>query len=139
MLNTHAPWTRIQARKSFSPWLTSETKEMMKVRDEWKTKAKELAIANQGRIAAPEEVEAWENYKFYRNKINNRKKTEEKRFKSEKMTENLDSAEQTWKTAKSFMDWKTPGSPSQLEINGKLVTKASLIAKTINEFFIVKV
>ena len=38
-----------------------------------------------------------------------------------------------------FMDWKTPGSPSQLEINGKLETKASVIAKHVNEFFTSKV
>ena len=57
----------------------------------------------------------------------------------QKISENLDSAEQTWKTAKLFMDWKTAGSPSQLEINGKLETKASVIAKHINEYFTTKV
>ena len=139
VLNIHAPWIRIQARKNFSPWLTDETKEMMKLRDDWNDKFKDLSTSTQGQPASPEEVEAWNQYKYYRNRINNRKKNEEKNFKSEKITENLDSAEQTWKTAKMFMDWKTPGSPSQLEIDGKLVTKASLIAKHMNEFFTGKV
>ena len=76
---------------------------------------------------------------MYRNRINNRKKNEEKSFKSEKITENLDSVEQTWKTAKVFMDWKTSGTPAQLEINGELVSKASKIAKHMNEFFTSKV
>ena len=35
-----------------------------------------------------------------------------------------------------FMEWRTPGSPSELEIDGKLVTKASLV---MNGFFTGKV
>ena len=129
---------RIQSRKNFSPWLTNEIKEMMKLRDEWRDKAKQMCTP--GQTASEEEVEAWkQSYKYYRNKINNPKKIEQKLFKSEKMTENLDSAEQTWKTAKLFMNWKSQGSPSQLEINGKLVTKAIEIATHVNEFFVEKV
>ena len=37
------------------------------------------------------------------------------------------------------MDWKTPGSPLQIEIGGKLVTKASLVAQHMNEYFTNKV
>ena len=55
------------------------------------------------------------------------------------MTENLDSASKTWKTAKMFMDWKSTGTPSQIEEDGKLVKKAGEIAKIMNEFFIDKV
>ena len=95
ILNNPAPWVRIQTRKSFSPWLTNETKDLMKLRDEWKKRANELSISTQGQEASEEEVEAWNKYKYYRNKINNRKKNEEKRFKSEKIAENLESAEQT--------------------------------------------
>ena len=108
---------------------------MMRLRDEWKDKAKLLSKSNKETEASLEEIEAWNTFKVYRNKINNRKKNEEKMFKSEKMKENINSAEQTWKTAKMFMNWKTPGSPSQLEINGKLVTKSSSIATHMNEFF----
>ena len=38
-----------------------------------------------------------------------------------------------------LMDWKTTGSPHQIEVNGRLVTKSSLIAKFMNQFFIDKV
>ena len=107
VLNKHAPWVKIQARKNFLPWLSTKTKDLMKLRDEWKAKAKELSTSNAGQNATPDEVEAWSIFKQYRNKINNCKKNEEKLFKYEKMAENLDSAEQTWKTAKLFMDWKT--------------------------------
>ena len=42
VLNNHAPWVKIQSRKNFSPWLTKETKDLMKLRDDWKDKFKEI-------------------------------------------------------------------------------------------------
>ena len=86
--------------------------------------------------ASPEQVEAWSQYKSFRNKINNRKKTEETNYKASKITENLDSATKTWKTAKMLMDWKTSGTPHQIEVNGQLVTSASLTATYMNAFFL---
>ena len=139
VLNVHAPWVQFQQRKFFSPWITSETKELMKQRDMWKQRAKDLALLSPNMEANPEQVEAWSQYKSFRNKINNRKKTEETNYKASKITENLDSATKTWKTAKMLMDWKTSGTPHQIEVNGQLVTSARLIATYMNEFFIDKV
>ena len=44
-----------------------------------------------------------------------------------------------WKTAKNFMNWKSPGTPSQIEVNNSLITSAALIATHMNQFFIDKV
>ena len=139
VLNVHAPWTQFQQRKFFSPWLTLETKELMVQRDLWKQRAKDLALISSTEEASPGQVEAWTQYKIFRNRINNRKKNEEQVYKTEKITENLDSASKTWKTAKMFMDWKTTGTPHQIEVSGRLVTSARQIATFMNEFFIDKV
>ena len=83
---------------------------------------------------------AWAEFKKLRNKVNNRRKFEEKNFKKEKVNNSLHSPTETWKTAKSFMDWESSsGPPSQLSVNGKLVTKASEIATEMNNFFMEKV
>ena len=37
------------------------------------------------------------------------------------------------------MNWKSTGTPSQIEVNGQLITKARLIAEHMNTFFIDKV
>ena len=37
------------------------------------------------------------------------------------------------------MDWKTQGPPQQLQVGGKLVTSARIIAKLMNEFFLEKI
>ena len=44
ILNVHAPWVRIQQRKVFSPWISDKTKDLMKQRDIWKERAKDLAV-----------------------------------------------------------------------------------------------
>ena len=139
VLNVHAPWVQFQQRKSFVPLLTVETKELMRQRDLWKERAKDLAIMSQNCEASEEQVEAWAEYKKYRNKINNRKKVEEISYKKEKIHENLDSASKTWNTAKMFMEWKTTGTPHQIEVGGRFITRARLIATHMNEFFVEKI
>ena len=65
----------------------------------------------------------------------------QKRFtKGKKLCENLDSPAKSWRTAKEFMNWHSvSGPPSQLQINGNLVSKASMIASAMNSFFVRKI
>ena len=141
VLNTNAPWIVFQHRKFYSPWLTKETKEMMSKRDKLKKKAKDLAELdlNEGREASEEQVKAWAEFKKVRNEVTNMKRKDEAQFKSSKISESISCPQATWRTAKCFMGWKTVGSPSQLEIGGQLVTKASRIASIMNRFFVDKV
>ena len=137
ILNVHAPWVRVQLRKTFSPWISEETKQLMKSRDLWKQKAKDLAMISQA--ACPAQIEAWNEYKLLRNQINNRKRYEEQKFKTDKMTEVADSPDLLWKSAKSFMGWKKQGTPTQINFGNQLVTSSKMIAKAMNEYFINKV
>ena len=136
VLNSHAPWIQYQQRKHHAPWITSETKELIKKRDNMKKIFENHSIAGETEAAAL----AWTNFKQVRNLVNNRKKFEEKKFKTEKIAKTLDSPAKTWSTAKSFMDWnKAGGAQVQLNIGGQLVTKAAVIAREMNKFFIEKV
>ena len=139
ILNVHAPWIVFQQRKFFVPWLTEETKQLMLQRDKFKQEAKEMALRDMGRSVSEDQRLAWEKFKKLRNKINNEKKKEEKNYKASKISEDLECPGKVWKTAKSFMGWKTTGTPSQLEVDGKLETRPSAIAKLMNDFFIGKV
>ena len=139
ILNIHAPWIIFQQRKSFCPWLTPETKQLMNQRDMLKQKAKDIAMRDHGNAVSEEQQLAWAEYKKLRNKINNTKKNEENKYKSKKISDDLDSPSKVWATAKSFMGWKSTGTPSQLESNNKLETKPSKIAHLMNNFFIEKV
>ena len=99
ILNCHAPWTRIQQRKKFVPWLTIETKKLMVERDNWKKAAADLALSSSGVCEA--QLYAWEQYKKCRNKVNYRKKREEHLFKAEKLSEASNCPNLLWKSAKN--------------------------------------
>ena len=86
VLNLHAPWIIFQQRKHFTPWITMETKQLMKERDQFKEQAKAMAIAD-GRVVSPEQEELWLNYKNLRNIINNKKSKEEVSFKKTKVND----------------------------------------------------
>ena len=138
VLDNHAPWILFQLRRNFSPWLTEETKELMRLRDSWKAKAKELGVASA--VHGTEEQEkAWGEYKKIRNKINNRKGVEEDEFKRRKIQENIKDTSKVWSISKTFMNWKKTGTPTQLEENGKLLTSAKVIAQVMNNFFVEKI
>ena len=72
VLDTHAPWIIFQQRKHFSPWITDDLKELMKQREFYKEKAKYLASISPSHVTE-EQTEAWEKFKFFRNKVNNKK------------------------------------------------------------------
>ena len=137
VLDQHAPWVKIQERKHFVPWLSKQSKELIKERDLWKGKAKSLAML--GPDFQADQEAAWNMYKRFRNSLNNRKKKEEILFKSEKVQESLNSPEILWRTAKNFMGWKSPGCPTQLVVNNRLVSSAREIAQLMNCFFVEKI
>ena len=105
----------------------------MKERDAAKAKASKLAKNGADSSAA------WATYKKLRNNINNRIKYEERSYKNTKIKEDMCDPGKCWSTAKSFMNWQvSSGPPSALEVDGKLVNKASEIAILMNDFFISK-
>ena len=132
VLNCHAPWIRVQQRKQFTPWLTEETKRLMCERDKWKRVASSTAVG-------PTQVDAWNKYKRYRNRVNNRKKNEEQLYKTEKLASVADCPNTLWKSAKTFMGWKGVSGPSRIRINNVLVSSASKLAQGFNNFFIDKI
>ena len=134
ILNIHAPFITYQQRKHFSPWVTKETIGLMKTRDQ--AKAEALNLAKQGNDSSG----AWLKFKTLRNKINNRLKFEEISYKRNNINACLGDPAKVWSTAKSYMNWNSSdGPPSQLWVGGALVTKASIIAAEMNDFFINKV
>ena len=136
VLNHHAPWVIYQERKNYAPWLTDQTKELMIKRDNHKKKAEEFASAGDDTNAS----EYWSLFKQLRNKVNNKKKAEERNYKLGKIISSKDNPAALWATAKNFMNWQeTGGPPTQLHIGGRLISKASLIASELNSFFITKV
>ena len=114
----------------------------MKQRDKFKQEAKTMA-SSEGREASNAQAELWSKHKKLRNLINNRTKQEEIQYKKNKVNECQSCPSKTWGLAKKFMEWKSPGPPSQLEVEeNKKITmyrKAKDLARIMNEYFISKV
>ena len=124
--------------KNHAPWITEETKELIRKRDKWKRIS--MDIAQQGGDSTCHSLtQAWSQYKKYRNKINNRKRNEENQYKSIQIKNSLASTEKTWNTAKAYMGWQQHGPPSQLEEGGILVSKSFDIASHVNCYFVQKI
>ena len=139
ILNFHAPWIVYQERKSFKPWISKNTLELMKQRDSYKTLAIECAHSNKSDIATFEEQEAWAKYKRLRNLVNNSKKNDEYKFKSEKIEDSMENVQRTWKSIKTFMNWKSSGSPNKIVKDNILYSKSVDVANIMNQFFIEKI
>ena len=134
ILDQHAPLITFQQRKRYTPWVTPDTIELMKKRDLAKSKASEIAKTG------GDSSSAWADFKKIRNRINNRLRFEENKYKQEKNNESPSSPAHCWNTAKCFMNWRSEaGPPSQLLVNGNLITKASSIASEMNKYFLDKV
>ena len=69
----------------------------MKERDKWK-----VALKNTN-LSIHEREEISHTFKYYRNKVNNKKKYDELNYKKMIYEENKHSAEATWKISKKFM------------------------------------
>ena len=132
-----------QQRKHYVPWLTPETVKLMAERDKYKEQAKNMAIFEDSGEASAEQADLWDRYKKLRNRINNIVYQEEFKYKRSKVNECKDCPSKSWSLAKKFMDWASPGPPTQLEVEEDkkivLYTKARDLARVMNEFFISKV
>ena len=128
ILDIMAPMKTFQVRANYAPFLSKETRDLMKARDELHKLASETKTK-----------EDWNSYKKIRNLINNRLKYEESFWKKSRLESCGDNPGKIWKNVKGILGWQSSGSPSKLFYKGVLRTKAQDIADSQNEFFIEKV
>ena len=123
-----APMRTIQIRNNYAPWLSRETVHLMKSRND----LLKLATETKSR-------EDWIKYKTIRNKVTNRQKYEEYYWKRVRLNNCGENSGKIWKNVKNILNWTTPGSPSQVYVKGKLLSRAQDVANAQNEYFCEKV
>ena len=97
ILDSHAPWVIFQNHKNSKPWITEETLEIMKKRDQAKEDHKRLSLIDS---SSRETKDAWELYKILRNRVTHLKRNEEDNYKRKQVENNSDSAGEMWSTVK---------------------------------------
>ena len=104
----------------------------MKERDALKHKFKSTSDSDQKK-------NVWRSYKILQNKVNNLKRNDEFKFKSDALITDSASSDKTQRTVKQFMDWSTPATPREIDDNGIILRKSKDLANYMNNFFTTKV
>ena len=128
VLEKHAPLRVIQNRKHYVPYITEQIREAMGRRDKLKKKAAETGGEAD-----------YNEYKVERNKVTKMLRSAKQNYYDEKFSAETASSAEIWKAAYSLLGNTRSGFPSQIMINGKLITKPIHLATEMNKFFIKKI
>ena len=126
ILNQEAPWMIVQNRKKYRKWISQETKDLMKSRDETREKARELKSDN-----------LWKRYKELRNICSARVKSDITEFFSSKYTEfeQKNDTKATYDLMKTQAGWKNGGPPKVFNLDGRKIKSPQSLADTQMDFF----
>ena len=126
-LDRWAPVKKVQINPKYRPWVSKETKVIMKQRNI----AQELAshTGNQ---------DDWRKLKNLRNTVVFRLRQEKNHWEKQQLDHLGNNSTDLWRNVKGWLGWKNSGPPTQLFVD-KMIIKPREIADTMNTFFIKKV
>ena len=128
ILDQMAPLRTIQVRSKYAPWLSNDTKELMKERNVAQNKAFVTKHPDDYRL-----------FKSLRNQVTARMRKEKTAWEKLKLSSARNDPSKLWKNIKSWLAWNKSGPPTRLFHNGKLICSPSGIAGAMNSFFLSKV
>ena len=128
ILDKMAPVRTVQVRTKYAAWLSSDTKKLLKVRNEAHEKAMKT-----------KHQDDWRNYKNLRNTATAKMKLEKRAWEKHKLDNSEQNSSILWKNVKGWLNWGKSGPPTQLFHEGKVVNSPADIAGTMNSFFTNKV
>ena len=111
VLNSEAPWIRVQPRRGYRSWILEETKIQMRKRDKTREEAREN-----------KNPAKWMEYKNLRNVCNKMVKSDRNKHfvrKYKEFEENKDT-KNTYNLMKAQAGWKRTSSPTQFLVAGKV-------------------
>ena len=126
LLDSEAPWTLTQNRKSFKKWISQETKLKITERD----KVRESARTSKSEAQ-------WKLYRTLRNECTSRVKKERVNFFEKNYTELEKSHDVrgTYEMMKNQAGWKISGPPRNFLINGKMDNSPIRMANAQLDYF----
>ena len=128
ILDTLAPVKTIQVRNKYAPWLSKNTKELMKERN-----------AAQETASKTRDLDDWRKYKSLRNQATSKMRQERMTWEKMKLDSSKNNPNSLWQNCKMWLSWNKSGPPSQLFYQGRLINSPAGLAGSMNSFFINKV
>ena len=126
VLDSMIPIRKVKHKNKRKGWVSNETKQTMKLRDETRSKAAETNSA-----------EDWSNYRKLRNLCSKKVKTDKNtHFKNLYETaETKKDIKSLYRITKEQLGWNSGGPPSSFIIQGKLTNKPKEVAEHQMEYF----
>ena len=123
-----APIRTFQTRTNYSPWLSPESKKLITDRNNAQQKASES-----------KSEEDWIAYKTLRNYVSGILKNEKSSWQKKKLDNCNNDSGKLWKNVLGWLNWCSSSAPTKLFSAGQIITSPSLLANTMNTYFITKV
>ena len=123
-----APLKTIQVKTKYVPWISENTKKLIKDRN-----------SAQANAAQTQDLDDWRLYKSLRNTATSKMRQEKKAWEKMKLDSTKHNPSTLWKSVKTWLNWNNSGPPSQLFHQGRLINSPAGLAGTMNSFFIDKV
>ena len=128
ILDKMAPIKTFQTNSKYCPWLTLETKEIIRERN----KAQKTLSENKN-------DENFAKFKNLRNKVTKNLKSDKIMWQKQKLENCNNDPGKLWKNILGWINWCSSGSPTKLYHAGQIVTSPSKLADIMNNFFVDKV
>ena len=128
ILDHMAPIRKIQTRKNYAPWLSTDTKNIQLKRNDAQKKASQSG-----------DPEDWRQFRSLRNLATSKSRTDKKNWERKTLDHESNSSTQLWRIVRGWLPWNGCGPPSQLFNDRKFITNSAGLAETMNHFFMDKI
>ena len=128
ILDRHAPCKVIQSRSNYVPYLSSDTKQLMKYRDAIKEEATKQA-----------DPDLFKNFKRLRNKVRQNIILDRLSYYQNQFQDQSFSVKQSWNLGYSLIGKQGSKGPSKIVFHDSLLTKPVDVAMAFNQLFVDKV
>ena len=128
ILDRHAPCKIIQLRSNYVPYLSADTKQLMKYRDSIKEEATKQA-----------DPELLKEFKRLRNEVRQRIIKDRGSYYQNQFQDQSFSVRQSWKLVYSLIGGKGAKGPSKISFNNSILSQPKEIAMALNRIFVDKV
>ena len=124
VLDRHAPRKIFQTRKNYVPFLSDETKNLMKERDALKEEATQYG-----------DEDLWKEYKKLRNQVKRQLTKDKTNYYKNKFYDNKMTVKQAWKLAYDLLGKSENKSPNKICRGNKIISDPKALATAFNEIF----
>ena len=128
VLDQVAPVKTFQTSSKYCPWLTQETKVLIKERN----KVQENLSKNKNH-------ENSKKFRKLRNEVTKALRNDKLAWQRQKLETCSNDSGKLWKNVLGWLNWTSSGSPSKLYHEGQVVTSPARLANIMNNFFTGKV